>query len=74
MRGDSFTACFTCTCTRAGGRVPDTDRPLAAGGGEPGTGRADRHSINRASLAGQGRALLAAWPCPRSALCRPRRH
>ena len=40
---------------RAGGRVPDPDRPVIAGGGEPGAVRGDRHRPHRAGVAGRGR-------------------
>ena len=57
----------------AGGGVPDPHRAVAAGGGQPGAVRGDRHRPHRAGVAGEGGALLRRWPRPRSAPSRRRR-
>ena len=44
---------------RAGDRVPDPHRAVAAGGGQPGAVRGDRHRLPRAGVAGEGVALGA---------------
>ena len=47
-----------------GGRVPDPHRPVAAGGGQPGAVRGDRHRPHRVGVAGEGGALLAGGRVP----------
>ena len=48
----------------AGGRVPQPRRPVAAGGGEQPPVRAERHTADRAGVAGEGAPVLAGGRVP----------